>query len=286
MARVEPLPVANQPSLEVLDRLRVPVPLVLACDDVGARIVRSALAPSSACWSRIAADYVLLPPPHRGLSPRKARPQAVSGALASRFSGNGPLNANSTIAESNGPRVAPGSVVRPEPLRVSNSCSASRECEVRVMGVDPGLTRCGLSVVESRGGRQIIALDVDVVRTPADEQVPRRLLAISDAVEHWLDTHHPDVIAIERVFPAERLDGDGHRPGRRGHRVAGGSQTRHRRALPRPARSKPRSPAMEAPGKRRSPRWSPESLGCKPNRHQPTPPTRWRWRSVTAGARR
>jgi crossover junction endodeoxyribonuclease RuvC len=71
---------------------------------------------------------------------------------------------------------------------------------VRVMGVDPGLTRCGLSVVESGRGRQVVALDVDVVRTPSQTPVAKRLLAISDAVEHWLDTHHPDVMAIERVF--------------------------------------------------------------------------------------
>ena len=68
------------------------------------------------------------------------------------------------------------------------------------MGVDPGLTRCGLSVIESGGGRQVIALDVDVVRTPAGDPLQLRLLAISDVVEHWLDTHCPDVIAIERVF--------------------------------------------------------------------------------------
>jgi crossover junction endodeoxyribonuclease RuvC len=71
---------------------------------------------------------------------------------------------------------------------------------MRVMGVDPGLTRCGLSVVESGRGRQVIALDVDVVRTPSDTPLSKRLLTISDAVEHWLDTHHPDVMAIERVF--------------------------------------------------------------------------------------
>ena len=71
---------------------------------------------------------------------------------------------------------------------------------MRVMGVDPGLTRCGLSVIESGRGRQVIALDVDVVRTPADEPLQRRLLTISDTVEHWMDTHLPDVIAIERVF--------------------------------------------------------------------------------------
>jgi crossover junction endodeoxyribonuclease RuvC len=68
------------------------------------------------------------------------------------------------------------------------------------MGVDPGLTRCGLSVVESRRGRQVFALDVDVVRTPADASLAQRLLAVSDAVEHWLDTHQPEVVAIERVF--------------------------------------------------------------------------------------
>src|ERR1700677_2925564 len=68
------------------------------------------------------------------------------------------------------------------------------------MGVDPGLTRCGLSVVESGCGRQIIALDVDVVRTPADEPLARRLLTISDTVDHWMNTHLPDVVAIERVF--------------------------------------------------------------------------------------
>jgi crossover junction endodeoxyribonuclease RuvC len=71
---------------------------------------------------------------------------------------------------------------------------------MRVMGVDPGLTRCGLSVVESGRGRSVVALDVDVVRTPSDAPLAERLLLISDAVEHWMDTHHPDVVAIERVF--------------------------------------------------------------------------------------
>ena len=76
---------------------------------------------------------------------------------------------------------------------------------MRVMGVDPGLTRCGLSVIEGGQGRQVIALDVDVVRTPADAPLHKRLLTISDAVEHWMDTHHPDVIAIERVFSQQNV---------------------------------------------------------------------------------
>jgi len=73
------------------------------------------------------------------------------------------------------------------------------------MGVDPGLTRCGLSVVESGRGRQVIALDVDVVRTPADEPLHKRLLTISDTAEYWMDTHRPDVLAVERVFSQQNV---------------------------------------------------------------------------------
>lgn len=76
---------------------------------------------------------------------------------------------------------------------------------MRVMGVDPGLTRCGLSVIESGRGRQVTALDVDVVRTPAGQPLAQRLLIISDTVDHWLDTHLPDVVAIERVFSQQNV---------------------------------------------------------------------------------
>lgn len=55
---------------------------------------------------------------------------------------------------------------------------------MRVMGVDPGLTRCGLSMVEASSGRKVVALDVDVVRTPANQPLPQRLLVISEVVEH------------------------------------------------------------------------------------------------------
>lgn len=71
---------------------------------------------------------------------------------------------------------------------------------MRVMGVDPGLTRCGLSVVETGSGRKVTALDVDVVRTPSTMPLPERLLAVWNAAEYWMDTHEPDVIAVERVF--------------------------------------------------------------------------------------
>ena len=70
---------------------------------------------------------------------------------------------------------------------------------MRVLGVDPGLTRCGLGVVEGRG-TSLRALAVGVVGTPAGDDVGRRLLAIEVAMEEWLDLHQPDAVAVERVF--------------------------------------------------------------------------------------
>jgi len=71
---------------------------------------------------------------------------------------------------------------------------------VRVLGVDPGLTRCGLGVVDGGAGREVAMVAVDVVRSPPDEPLERRLLAVGSVVERWIERHRPDVVAIERVF--------------------------------------------------------------------------------------
>jgi crossover junction endodeoxyribonuclease RuvC len=71
---------------------------------------------------------------------------------------------------------------------------------VRVLGVDPGLTRCGLGAVQGGRGRRVELVEVGVVRTPAGADLPERLLGIAAAVEDWLDRLEPDVLAVERVF--------------------------------------------------------------------------------------
>ena len=71
---------------------------------------------------------------------------------------------------------------------------------MRVLGVDPGLTRCGLGVVEGTAGRPLQLVAVDVVRTPPGDDIGARLLAIERAVEAWLAEHRPDAVAVERVF--------------------------------------------------------------------------------------
>ena len=71
---------------------------------------------------------------------------------------------------------------------------------MRVMGIDPGLTRCGLSVVQAGRGRAILPVSVGVVRTPSDKDLTERLLRLSVAAKEWMDDYSPDVVAIERVF--------------------------------------------------------------------------------------
>ncbi len=71
---------------------------------------------------------------------------------------------------------------------------------MRVLGVDPGLTRCGIGVVDGDLGRTLRMVDVTVVRTPSSETTPRRLLALEHEIEALVSRHRPDAIAVERVF--------------------------------------------------------------------------------------
>jgi crossover junction endodeoxyribonuclease RuvC len=71
---------------------------------------------------------------------------------------------------------------------------------VRVLGVDPGLTRCGVGVVDGAPGRPLHLVDVGVVRTAADMPVPLRLMAIERELDAWVQRSQPDAVAVERVF--------------------------------------------------------------------------------------
>ena len=70
----------------------------------------------------------------------------------------------------------------------------------RVLGVDPGLTRCGIGVVEGVPGRPLTMVAVGVVRTRTTDEVAHRLLALEAELEEWVERHRPDVVAVERVF--------------------------------------------------------------------------------------
>ncbi|WP_156222407.1 crossover junction endodeoxyribonuclease RuvC [Pseudactinotalea suaedae] len=71
---------------------------------------------------------------------------------------------------------------------------------MRILGVDPGLTRCGIGVIEALPGRTVRLVAVDVIRTAADMAPERRLLQIAQAFEEWIERYRPDAVAVERVF--------------------------------------------------------------------------------------
>src|SRR5699024_11858498 len=71
---------------------------------------------------------------------------------------------------------------------------------MRILGVDPGLTRCGIGVIDTLPARKVKMTAVDVLRTPSADSIDLRLGAIAEAFDTWWDTHRPDMVAIERVF--------------------------------------------------------------------------------------
>jgi crossover junction endodeoxyribonuclease RuvC len=71
---------------------------------------------------------------------------------------------------------------------------------MRILGVDPGLTRCGLGVIDAGVGRSLALVEVSVAGAPATLAGPERLGRIADAVDSIFDALRPDVVAIEAVF--------------------------------------------------------------------------------------
>lgn len=72
-----------------------------------------------------------------------------------------------------------------------------------ILGVDPGLTRCGVGVIEAGAYRRLSFIHVDVVRSDPHESQDLRLLKIYDGLCAKMDEFIPDTVSIERVFAQE-----------------------------------------------------------------------------------
>ncbi len=77
--------------------------------------------------------------------------------------------------------------------------------DIRVLGIDPGLTRCGIGIVDVAPSRQARLVYVGVIRTPSDAPLERRLLAIADGIGAALDEFAPAAVAVERMFAQHNL---------------------------------------------------------------------------------
>ena len=71
---------------------------------------------------------------------------------------------------------------------------------MRVLGIDPGLTRCGYAVVDGHGPGAAQAVTMGVIRTAASTELPYRLAALRADLVGLIDEHEPDVVSVERVF--------------------------------------------------------------------------------------
>lgn len=75
---------------------------------------------------------------------------------------------------------------------------------LRVLGIDPGLTRLGIGVVDVTSSRQTL-VHVTVLRTEASEPIEQRLLTLGREIERHLDALQPQAVALERVFAQQNL---------------------------------------------------------------------------------
>ena len=75
----------------------------------------------------------------------------------------------------------------------------------RIIGIDPGLTRCGIGVVTAGAGRRVTFEHVEVLGSPATAELPARLYQLGSAIERLLDGEKPAAIALERVFAQQNL---------------------------------------------------------------------------------
>ena len=71
---------------------------------------------------------------------------------------------------------------------------------MRVLGIDPGLTRCGVGVVEGVPGRPCTLIGYYVVYTEPDDDIALRLLHLDTSLADLVAEHRPDSVAVERVF--------------------------------------------------------------------------------------
>jgi len=72
--------------------------------------------------------------------------------------------------------------------------------KMRILGIDPGLTRCGVGIVDLNANRRASFVSVQVIRTPSTSELPARLYELESGLTDLFDEFKPDAIAIERVF--------------------------------------------------------------------------------------
>ena len=70
---------------------------------------------------------------------------------------------------------------------------------VRIIGIDPGLRRCGWGIVDSQGNRLSFVAS-GTVTPPVDLSLAERLVRLHQGLLALLDQYRPDEAAVEETF--------------------------------------------------------------------------------------
>ena len=73
-------------------------------------------------------------------------------------------------------------------------------CASIVLGIDPGLTRCGYAVLRVSGNSEVSMSALGVLSTSPEKDLPNRLAEIAREIEELLDEYQPSAVAVERIF--------------------------------------------------------------------------------------
>lgn len=76
----------------------------------------------------------------------------------------------------------------------------SGSSSITVLGIDPGLTRCGYAVLQVQGNTDVSLTSLGVLRTKPEDELPARLAEIAQEVEALLDQYQPTAVAVEHIF--------------------------------------------------------------------------------------
>ena len=68
-----------------------------------------------------------------------------------------------------------------------------------ILGIDPGTTTVGFAVIE-KNGRSVSILNYGVITTPPKVDIAIKLLDIAKDLEDLIDTYHPTICGIEKLF--------------------------------------------------------------------------------------
>jgi len=85
-------------------------------------------------------------------------------------------------------------------LGQSSPAKASVSGSLTVLGIDPGLTRCGYAVLQVQGNTDISLTSLGVLRTKPEDELPARLAEIAQEVDALLDQYQPTAVAVEHIF--------------------------------------------------------------------------------------